>query len=465
MGYYNKTNTGQLLNLINEQSNRAGVGFYHLTQFIFQAVSAFIYLSLAILAAPAFGLTALLSGFCILCLLQILSRYVKRLSIEMVNEGGELAKVFIQIIHGFKYLKSTGQVIKLKDKIYLSIKNLKNCQVKVGIAHGFTQAVREPISVILILSLASYELSKEDGNLSFVLISIVLFYRSVNALLSIQTQWQATLEHIGSLESIQQNLEEIQASSEKHGMIEKNKLNQEIILQGVFYRYHSKSELVLKNINITVKACTLVGFVGPSGSGKTTLVDLLTLIYSPSGGALLIDGLNGRDLDPDNWRSQIGYVSQDSVIFDDSIDNNISLFDESVDSHRVKMAAKMANLHDFIESLPDQYKTMVGDRGVRLSGGQKQRLFIAREICRKPSILILDEATSALDSIAEAEIQKSIEYLKGKLTIIIIAHRLGSVRSADIIHVIHKGILIESGDYKTLSCDKNSLFSELLKGN
>jgi len=185
------------------------------------------------------------------------------------------------------------------------------------------------------------------------------------------------------------------------------------------------------------------------------------LSYEPSEGLIFIDDIPTGSIKKSTWRDQIGYVSQEAIIFDDTIANNISLW-QSNDLNKLRDAAKQANILDFIESLPNGFNTVVGDRGVLLSGGQKQRIFIARELFRKPKVLILDEATSALDSKSEKNIQKSIESLKGKLTVIIIAHRLSTIKNVDKIYVIENGKIIEEGTYEDLKMNFNSKLSKLI---
>ena len=184
-------------------------------------------------------------------------------------------------------------------------------------------------------------------------------------------------------------------------------------------------------------------------------------------GRLLIDGHDSKEINKSSWRNKIGYVSQDNLMFDDTIANNITMWrndinlDNNIDE-KIRNAAKQANILNFIDSLPDGFNTIVGDRGILLSGGQKQRIFIARELFRNPSLLILDEATSSLDSESESSIQKSIESLKGKITVIIIAHRLSTIKNVDKIYLIKKGRIVEKGTYEELKNDHKSEFSKLL---
>ena len=197
------------------------------------------------------------------------------------------------------------------------------------------------------------------------------------------------------------------------------------------------------------------------------MVDLITLMLKPYSGSVIIDGFDSNEIDLPTWRSQIGYVSQDAVIFDDTIANNISLWSNNFKNeedlmNEIKHASKKAYLHEYISNLPNGYHTQVGDRGVKLSGGQKQRLFIARELFRKPNLLILDEATSALDSESERAIQESIDSLKGELTVIIVAHRLSTIKNVDTIYIFGDGKIIEKGSYNELKNSNNSVLSNLI---
>ena len=211
----------------------------------------------------------------------------------------------------------------------------------------------------------------------------------------------------------------------------------------------------------------IVEIYGPESSGKTTLVDLITLTHQQQKGDIIIDGTNSSEINQSSWKKQIGYVSQDTIIFDDTIGNNISMWQDNLNDketyNKLRDAAKKANILNFIESLEKGFNTVVGDRGILLSGGQKQRIFIARELFRNPNILILDEATSALDSESEKNIQDSIESLKGKITVIIIAHRLSTIKKVDNIYLLDKGKIIEKGSYDDLKNDNNSKFSEIVE--
>ena len=211
----------------------------------------------------------------------------------------------------------------------------------------------------------------------------------------------------------------------------------------------------------------MVAFAGPSGSGKTTVIDLILMILKAQNGDVLIDGISSKEISLPTWRKQVGYVTQDGVIFNGTILNNIAGVSPDMPNketfEKVKNAARQANILDFIEDLPQGFDTKVGERGVRLSGGQRQRLFIARELYREPSLLIFDEATSALDSSSEKEIIESINILKGKITIIVIAHRLSTIKNADKIFIMEAGRIVEDGTYNGLVSNSNSKFSNMVR--
>ena len=247
-----------------------------------------------------------------------------------------------------------------------------------------------------------------------------------------------------------------------NGEEEINNFNKTIEFKNVTYAYRNTQQPCLINLNFKIEAKSTVGIVGESGSGKTTLVDLITLLNETSNGTIFIDGISSKELNKGSWRNQIGYISQDNVIFDDTIANNINMWKGSSSGNsRLIEVAEQANILNFIESLPKGFDTRVGDRGVQLSGGQKQRLFIARELFRKPNILILDEATSALDTKAESKIQKSIDKIKGQFTIIIIAHRISTIRNVDKILLIEKGQITQTGSYEELK-EKSTSFNLLI---
>ena len=234
-------------------------------------------------------------------------------------------------------------------------------------------------------------------------------------------------------------------------------LNKAITLNNINYNYPNTSRTTLKNINLTIPAQKTVGFVGETGCGKSTTVDIILGLLKPQKGTLEIDGTIITKNNVRSWQSSIGYVPQHIFLSDDTIAANIAFGIESKDINyqSVEKSSKIADLHQYVvNELPNQYQTVIGERGVRLSGGQRQRIGIARALYHNPKVLILDEATSALDNQTEKAVMDAVNNLSNDITIILIAHRLNTVKNCDIIFKLDKGKLINQGT-----------FEKVIKGN
>ncbi len=461
--YYASKNTGDFINLVTEQPNIAIESFKQLTLFGSHLINTIVLIFLAFTMSSSFGTLAVLAGIFLLFLFLKMNSYVQGLSRISASENSNLNKWLVQVLHAFKYLVSTNQIKKLKRNIFSSINILTSNKVKSGIAGAFTQSIREPIAVVLIVIIIYFQLVIFEQSLEPILVSIALFYRALNSTLAVQSAFQYTFEMIGSMELINDEYKSQSIHGVSKGKIKIKEFNESIELKNISFKYKNSDAFCLNKLNLKIKAKSSLGIVGESGSGKTTLIDLITLLNDISEGQLLIDGVSSKKINKESWRDQIGYISQETIIFDDTISNNITMWADPFNGmkKRLLLVAEQANILDFIEKLPNGFDTRVGDRGVQLSGGQKQRLFIARELFRKPSLLILDEATSALDTKAESKIQKSIENIQGELTLIIIAHRVSTIRNVDKIVIIGDGTISEIGKYKELKT-KSKLFNSLV---
>jgi len=227
-------------------------------------------------------------------------------------------------------------------------------------------------------------------------------------------------------------------------------ISQSVLYQEVTFLYEGQTLPAVSDIDLEIKAGEMVALVGSSGSGKTTLANLLPRFYEPTAGRLLIDGVDIQSFTLASLRAQIGIVSQDVVLFDDTVLNNISFGQRGAAEAEIVQAAKLAYAHDFIERLPQGYRTKIGEKGVKLSGGERQRLAIARAILRDPPLLILDEATSALDTESERVVQLALSNLMEHRTTVVIAHRLSTIQRADRIVVLNRGTIVEMGTHDEL---------------
>jgi subfamily B ATP-binding cassette protein MsbA len=235
-------------------------------------------------------------------------------------------------------------------------------------------------------------------------------------------------------------------------------LRERIELKNITFA-HKGSNIVFQGLNMVIPRGKITAIVGKSGSGKSTLVDLLCGLYKGYTGRIIIDGRELSEINLSSWRKMIGFVSQDTFLFNTSIRENILLGNQAATEEEIVNAAKLANIHDFIKTLPKGYDTVLGDRGLKISGGQRQRITVARAIIRSPELFIFDEATSSLDLESERSIQASIENMKGKKTIIVIAHRLSTIENADLIYLLEGGRVAESGSFEELMSKRGVFYS------
>lgn len=467
--YYISRNTGHFINVINAQIGKFWQSFKNFVGFTSQVITTISYFAIAFLIAWRFALMAVGIGIVLLFLFKWLNAYVRELSRKTSKEMSELNTFLVQALQAFKYVVATDQIRHLRSGVVDSIHRLTSYQFRTGMATAFTTALREPLSVLFIIGVIAVQVSVFNSPVAPIFVAILLFHRGMQAVISVQSGWQSVMSQVGGLEMVTAEFDRAKGAQELSGNTEIGPLTDGIRFEDVSFRYDDEEdEDVLDDINVNIPANTTVALVGESGAGKSTLVDMITLMLQPNTGHVIIDGVPGQEIKLDSWRSQIGYVSQETVVFDDTIANNISLWqggyaDDADLRERVQDAARQAYAHEFIENLPDGYQTVVGDRGVRLSGGQRQRLFVARELFKQPNLLLLDEATSALDTESERYIQQSIDDLQGEVTVVIIAHRLSTIKNVDYVYVLDHGRVVEEGKYEDLRTHETSRFRQMVE--
>jgi ABC-type multidrug transport system fused ATPase/permease subunit len=290
---------------------------------------------------------------------------------------------------------------------------------------------------------------------------LVLFYTIIAPAKAFSSAYYNIQKGVASVERIRVILDAPVNITDPENPIAITSFNDHIHYKNVSFAYHKGDHgWAVKGVDFRIERGKTIALVGQSGSGKSTLADLLPRFYDVTEGSILLDGHDIRNLTLNNLRSQIGVVTQESILFNETVHNNIAFGLEHKTKEEVIQAAKIANAHDFIMQLPEGYATNIGDRGNKLSGGQRQRLCIARAILRNPPILILDEATSALDTESEKLVQEALNNLMKNRTSIIIAHRLSTILHADEILVMQKGEIVERGNHTQL-LTQNGVYKKL----
>ncbi len=397
-------------------------------------------------------------------LISVVGRKLKAQSLEAQKETGIFLSFLEETLSGLKIIKGFNAEPKLSEKFTQSTSKFKRIMVAVLQRKGLASPFSEFLGVAVVITVLWYGGNLVLGNESPLTPQefmgyIGLFYTIINPIKSITTVNYNIKKGNASAERIFEILETQNTIIEKADAIAKTTFEKEIRLEQISFKY--KDDLVLKKFDLNVPKGHSVALVGQSGSGKSTIANLVTRFYDVNSGAIKIDGIDIKDISKKSLRGLIGLVTQDSILFNDSVKSNILLGKSDATDDEVIEAAKIANAHEFITELPEGYHSNIGDGGNKLSGGQKQRLSIARAVLKNPPIMILDEATSALDTESERLVQDALEKMMRNRTSIVIAHRLSTIQTANTIVVLQKGEIVEQGSHEELLA-KNGTYKKLV---
>ena len=450
--YFLSKKSGYILNAVSREIPMISASFTTLLTMISTVIISLVYISIPLILNPSAAIYLLVFGLIMFIVVIPINRYLKKLSLKYSKISAVLQNNVIQSLSFYKYLKSTNAFHPLLKKIKNNINETRKMQyLQDGVLNAVPNYGVEFLAFTAVISLIFYQSVVLKIDIELMIFIVFLLFRSLTLLLSLQMSYRKLISYTGSvsvyndlMHGISNNKEYINTSGIKVG------LQSNIDFENVDFKYKSSNKNLLNNINLHIEANSTVGIVGESGSGKSTLMSLLTGILEPTCGKLFFNDIAYDNYNINSIRSQIGYVTQESVIFNDTIANNITLWDENIDMSKVIKCAKQALAYDFIMEKPGQFEEYLGSDGVNLSGGQKQRIVIARELYKNSQLLIFDEATSALDSESESQIQKSILELKGKKTIIIITHRLFSLKNCGNIFLLKDGSVTDSGSFDEL---------------
>ena len=390
----------------------------------------------------------------------IISAVGKRLKAQSLvaqKENGVFLSFLEETLGGLKVIKGFNAEGKLAQKFTESTNRFKTIMTSVLQRKGLASPLSEFLGVAVVITVLWYGGSlvfSENGPLKpqEFMGYIGLFYTIINPVKAITTVNYSIKKGNAAGERIFEILETENTIKEPENPKQISTLHQGIVFKNVAFKY--EDENVLDDFNLKVNKGHTVALVGQSGSGKSTVANLVTRFYDVDHGSIEIDGVNIKEISKKSLRGMMGLVTQDSILFNDSVKNNIALGKDGVTDEEIMEAAKIANAHEFIIDLPQGYNTNIGDSGNKLSGGQKQRLSIARAVLKNPPIMILDEATSALDTESEKLVQDALEKMMRNRTSIVIAHRLSTIQNADSIVVMNKGKIVEQGTHEELMRSK-----------
>lgn len=456
------SNAGRIQNTMSGEVSRISKAYQSYSGTFQEAVMVTVYMTFAFFIDAQFALLICIGGGLTNFIYKRIYKSTK-ISSKKLTKGSNLYQgLILQFVSYFKYLKATGNLRIYNDKLLHSIEYIEENNRKIGQLGSIVTSIREPVLVIVVSLVIIIQINLLAGSLGTILVSLLFFYRALSSLMLMQTHYNDFLAVSGSMDNMTSFENDLEKSRESEGKLKIEKLKTCIELKEVDFFYGEIS--ILKKINLKVLKNQTIAFVGESGSGKTTLLNILAGLVPVNCGEMLIDGINSKELNLISYQKRIGYITQDPVIFNDTVYNNISFWAEPTPDNRAKFdwAIQQASLKEFIEELPKKENTNLGHSGINLSGGQKQRISIARELYKDVDILFLDEATSALDSETEEVIQRGLEHLKGKYTILIVAHRLSTIKNADHILVLERGMITDEGNFNEL-VSKSAKFQRLVE--
>ncbi len=391
------------------------------------------------------------------------SKALRKLSEEFVESNKLLSDTAQETLTNQTIVKAYSAEAREQTRFAVVARRIANAHRRSGRIAAFSPPVIETVGIVVIVALFYFGLREiNTGRMEAAQFFTFLFFlfRSYDPMRKLSRQHNQIVQALAAAKDVWDVLDENDAMPEKINAVVLESLNGKIELRNVSFNYQNEGKSVIKNLSLTVPKGRMVALVGASGGGKSSLIKLVQRLHDPSEGAIFWDEINLRDAKLTSLKKQIALVTQETVLFNDTIRYNISYGNPNASDDEIKEAARIAFADEFIEELPNGYETIVGERGIFLSGGQRQRIAIARAVLVNAPVLILDEATSALDAESERLVQKALANLMQNKTSIVIAHRLSTVRKADKIVVLERGQIIETGTHKEL-LEKGGTYKKL----
>lgn len=456
--YLMRQKLGYLSSVLMDDIGAVSGALHNFSAAVLTGTSLITYAIIAVNISLPITLATLGLGLILFLSLKPIFYKVRKLTTKMSETAKALSHHVNQHIIGGKTIKSMSLEKNVLNKGISYFEALKDIRAEQHKYSLFFNTFLEPISLLLIIAIFLVSYRNPMFNVVTFVAIIYLVQKMFSFIQSIQAKFNLINESLPMINILVNYEKELDKNREFTGGDSEFSFNKNLEFKNVSFKYSSNAQDIISSLNLSINKGETVAIIGPSGAGKTTVIDLMLRLLRPQQGKILIDGSNTSDINIKSWHNNIGYVSQDIFLLNDTIENNIRFYNDHLSHKDIAEASRSANIYDFIETLPDKFQTFVGERGIQLSGGQRQRIVLARIMARKPQILVLDEATSALDNESEHKIQEAIKDLRGKLTILIVAHRLTTVMNTDKILVLKEGAIVEEGSPEELLENKRSYF-------
>ncbi len=452
------------LHLLTSEVNRLGGAAHRIVSLVTRVLKVIVHLGVAIALSPLLTLLVAASGLVLALISQPLAKLARERGKQVSMTYREMYRSINEHLGGLKTVKAHGLEGRAVDDFGVRATAAADAVVDVSRNDANVSFVLKVGSTLLLTAIVWVALSLSNVTPAGLIMLLYLFTRLVPMLTGLQSGVQSLMNKLSAVELLDEAVAKFDAEREAGAVASGTlppTLASEIRLKNVTFEYRAAEDRsVLHGIDLSVPVGKTVAIVGPSGGGKSTLADLLIGLLAPDSGEVLIDGVELEDADRPAWRQRVSYVSQDVFMFHDSVRHNLLLANPDASDEELWEVIEAASA-GFVRELPEGLETVIGDRGMKLSGGERQRLALARALLRRPDLLVLDEATSNLDAINEARVQEAIGKLHGRVTLVVIAHRLATVREADVIHVLVDGRIVESGSWHDLAAAPSGALREL----